>query len=301
MVDQRTASIQKATESVHEETVRIVDAQMKDMGRQMEALDDFVAKARSQNGRYHEAHLGNLNNMATGVRESYSAMHGQLHGLDGRVVQLQKDATQQEDILHGSTAPLSEGVRQPLSELRANVQGRPVQEYKPTGATPKKRKYEYPSALPQTEKHDALVSRLRNSKELTALPFSGEQLSPLDRSPTASPSKQFVYNDADEVGTEPSASTNTASNTGLREVDANVVAGQLACDDTTAQTSLTTPLKSEEDGEQPPLKRHCSTSAAIERKVPKAPTRRTGRLDGRENIPPSAGAVGRRLRGRPSG
>lgn len=275
--------------------MRIVDAQMKDMGRQMEALDDFVAKARSQNGRYHEAHLSNLNNMATGVRESYSTMHEHLQGLDDRVGQLQVDAAQHKDLLSGSTAPLSEEVRRPLSELRANIQNRPVKEYAPTGATPKKRKYEYLSTLPQTEEHDALVSRLRNSKELTALPFSGEQLTPLDGSPTASPSKQFVYNDADEVGTEPPTSF-TASNTGLREVDANVVAGQLACDDTSGQK---TPLKAEEDGDQPPLKRHCSTSAATDRKPPKIPTRRTA--DGRENIPLSAGAVGRRLRGQPSG
>lgn len=293
MVDQRNASIQKATESVHEETVRIVDAQMRDMGRQMEALDDFVAKARSQNGQYHEAHLSNLNNMATGVRESYSTMHEQLQGRDDRVGQLQEDAAQHKDLLFESTAPLSEGVRRPLTELRANIQNRPAKEYTPTGATPKKRKYEYLSTLPQTEEHDTLLSRLRNSKELTALPFSGEQLSP-DGSPTASPSKQFVYNDADEVGTEPPASF-TASNTGLREVDANVVAGQLACDDTNGQK---TPLEAEEGGDQPPLKRHCSTASATDRKPPKIPSKRAA--DGRENIPLSAGAVGRRLRGQPS-
>ncbi|KAK5702300.1 Kinesin-related motor protein, partial [Elasticomyces elasticus] len=56
---------EKTAESVHEETVRIVDAQIKDMDKQMGALDDFVVKARTQNGRFHEAHLGSLQGMAT--------------------------------------------------------------------------------------------------------------------------------------------------------------------------------------------------------------------------------------------
>ena len=290
MFDQRNASIQKTTESVHEETVRIVDAQMKDMGRQMEALDDFVAKARSQNGRYHEMHLKNLDDMAVGVRGSYSTMHEQLDGLSGRVELLQEGTAEQKDILNESTAPLSDEVRRPLSELRANVQSRPIKEYTVTGATPKKRKYEYTSTLPHTEAHDALVSRLRNSKELSTLPFNGEQISPTGSTPTASPSKQYVYNDADEVGTEPPTSVITASNTGLREVDANVVARPLACDDPSATPSA-------EDRDQPPLKRHCSSSAAD--KLPKIPTRRTAGMDS-ENIPP-VGTVGRRLRGAPSG
>ena len=272
--------------------MRIVDAQMKDMGRQMEALDDFVAKARSQNGRYYEAHLSNLNSMATGVRESYSTMHEQLNGLGDRVELLEEDATKQRDILNESTAPLSDEVRQPLSELRTNVQSRPMKEYTVTGATPTKRKYEYTSTLPQTEGHDALISRLRNSEELSTLPFNGGQISPTSSTPTASPSKQYVYNDADEVGTEPPTSAITASNTGLREVDANVVAKPLASDD----QSIKTPLA--QDGDQPPLKRHCSSSTAD--KLPKVPTRRTAGMDDRENIPP-VGAVGRRLRGAPSG
>lgn len=287
--------------------MRIVDAQMKDMGRQLEALDDFVAKARSQNGHYHEGQLNNLESMAKNVRRSYSTLHGQVDGLGDRVGQLQQDAARQKDALHESTAPLAREVRQPLSELRDNVQSRPLKEYTATGVTPKKRSYEYPSTLPRTQEHGELISRLRNSKELTVLPFNGEnRLSPNDTSPSASPSKQFVYNDAeDEVGTEPPATTATASNTGLREVDANAAARPPACDaDASGRSSpKRARLSTEaEDGDQLALKRHCSTSAGAERNLPKMAVKKLGKkMEGRENIPPSTGEIGRRLRGRPSG
>lgn len=287
---------------MHEETVRIVDAQMEDMGRQMEALDDFVAKARSQNGRYHEGHLNNLDTMVTGVRESYSTMRGDLQGLDNRVGQLQEDAALQKNTLQGSTAPLSDEVRQPLSELRTNVQSRPMKEYTSSGVTPKKRAYEYPSTLPKTEAHDGLIARMRNSKELTVLPFNGEDhhSSPLGSCSSPTGSKPYVYNDAeDEVRTDPPATSTSTSNTGLREVDANVAR---PLDDPGTSTVATPPDGNWDEGtdaDQPPLKRHCSVSAVAERNVSRKLTR--AGMGDRENIPPATAEIGRRLRGRPSG
>lgn len=201
--DQRNASIHRATESVHQETVRIVDAQMSDMGTQMEALDDFVAKARSQNGRFHESHLGSLNAMVKNARETRSNVYGQLDGFTGRVEQLQDDVDMHTENLEQATAPLHAEVRQPLLEMRSNIQSHPLKEYVPTGITPQKRRYEYPSEMPQTEAHDGLRTRHRTSKQFTALPFSEEQQDPVPTSPQASPPKKFVYNDTPEERSRP--------------------------------------------------------------------------------------------------
>lgn len=291
---------------------------MKDMDKQMGALDDFVAKARSHNGRFHEAHLGSLNTMAGDVRRSYSSVHDQLEGLGTRLDGLQANTSEDKNSLLQSTVPLEDEVRKPLSALRANVQARPLEEYVPTGATPLKRRYEYPSTLPQTESHEAIVSRLRNSKQLSALPFGGENnITPLNSSsPTASPSKGFVYNDAaeDEVGPEPPAPSTTPSNTGLREVDANVVARPTASSTPVEEAPVSSarmssePVKPSSDTEdvpeskdtyEPPSKRHCSTAAVAESKLPQKALNRkmAGMMEGPENVPPSGG---RRLRGRPS-
>lgn len=294
---------------MHQETVRIVDTQINDMGKQMAALDDFVAKARSQNGRFHEANLSSLDTIAANVRESHSSFCGQLTGFSERVGQLQEDVAVRTDRLQQSTSPLDNEVRQPLSELRDSIQNRPLKEYKPTGVTPQKRRYEYPTTLPRTESHDCLRSGHRTSQQLTALPFSGE-LSPL-----ASPSKTFIYNDAaEEVGTHLPSTTSTSSNTGLREVDINV-ARPVACDGDDANPTQNPPLDLDEipekdEPEQPPRKRRRSASSNraassnnVERKLPQKMLSRkmAGMMEGRENVPPSGIAGGRRLRNRTSG
>ncbi|KAF5856194.1 kinesin motor protein cin8 [Aspergillus alliaceus] len=307
--DQRNLAIQKTTESVHEETVRIVGAQINNMDKQMEALDDFVTKARSQNGHYRDVHISSLDRIASNVRESHSSVHEQLEGFSGRISQLQEDATQRHHSLHESTSSLSEEIRKPLTELRDNVHSRPLQEYVATGATPQKRHYEYPTSLPRTEAHDALISEVRTSRELTLLPFNGE-----DKLPGTSPIKGFVYNDTeDEVGTQTPTATMT-SNTGLREVDANVVVKQLASSPTD-RTSMrrSTPSvaakSSDKDtvpesggSDEPPAKRRCSNLTQTESKLPKnmLTKRMAGMMEGRENVPPPGLSSARRTRNRPA-
>ncbi|CAI7607828.1 unnamed protein product [Penicillium manginii] len=310
--DQRNASIQRATESVHQETVRIVDAQMSDMSTQMEALDDFVAKARSHNGRFHEAQLGSLDSMANNVREMRSAVDGQLNGLGENVEQLQEDMDVHAEDLQQSALPLQEHVRQPLAELRENVHSHPMKEYLPTGATPQKRRYDYPSELPSTESHDGLRSRHRTSKQFSALPFDGDiQPTVASSSPVSSPTKRsYVYSDAaEEVGTHPPPSSfNASSNTGLREVNINVARplGSEEEADTSAKPETPAQIASadldetpEKDDSEPPLKKRRSTSNATntiaENKLPHKmlSKKMAGMMEGRENVPPS-GIAGRR-------
>ncbi|KAJ5895656.1 hypothetical protein N7495_007347 [Penicillium taxi] len=149
--DERNVSIQHATESVHQETVRIVDAQMIDVSKQMGALDDFVTKARSRNGLFHEAQLKNLGSIGANVRESRAVIRQQLDGTHQRIGELQENVDVHMQDLEQSAVPLLQEVRDPLMELRASLQRHPMKEYTPTGDTPQKRRYEYPASLPRTE------------------------------------------------------------------------------------------------------------------------------------------------------
>lgn len=283
---------------------------MSDMSTQMEALDDFVAKARSHNGRFHEAQLGSLDAMASNVRESRSAVDDQLNSFNESVEQLQEHMDVHAEDLQQSAAPLQEEVRLPLTELRENVTNHPMAEYLPTGETPQKRRYDYPSTLPRTEPHDGLRTRHRTSKQFTALPFNGEIQPPTTSSPGSSPSKRsYVYSDAaDEVGTQPPPPPLSApSNTGLREVDINV-ARQVGYDEevdvsgkseTPAQiASVDLDETPEKDDSEPPLKKRRSNSNStntVENKLPHKmlSKKMAGMMEGRENVPPS-GIAGRR-------
>ncbi|KAJ5180923.1 hypothetical protein N7492_004133 [Penicillium capsulatum] len=315
--DQRNGSIQKATESVHQETVRIVNAQMSDMSKQMEALDDFVAKARGQNGHFHEAHLASLDAIAANVRESRATINRHLVGFGGRVDQLRGDVDEQAESL-GQVASLQADVCQPLSELRSSIEGNPMKEYVATGVTPQKRPYDYPSTLPRTEPHDGLRSRHRTSKRFTALPFNEEtRPPPMPSSPVASPSKSYVYSDAaEEVGTQPPPSASKPSNTGLREVNANVgrPASFDAGDDAQLIGKPETPAQpvaaeledtpEKDDQDLPPPKRHRSVSSnhTTESKLPQKmlSKKMPGVMEGRENFFPPTAAGSRFYRNRPS-
>lgn len=286
---------------------------MADVSKQMEALDDFVAKARSQNGRFHESNLGSLDTISKTVWESRTAMQSQLDGFGERIGRLQEDNNMNTKELDQSTASLQDEVRQPLIDLRANIQSNPMKEYLPTGVTPQKRRYEYPSDLPRTEPHEGLRTRHRVSKQFTALPFSEVPLPPpLPESPAAaSPSKSYVYSDAAEEVTHPSSSSAPPSNTGLREVDVNV-ARPVGYDEDDSSSKPGTPAAppildldetpEKDELEQPPLKRRRSASTnPVESKLPQKmlSKKMAGMMEGRENVPPST--TGRRyLRTRPS-
>ena len=294
-----------------------MDAQVSDMSKQMEALDDFVAKARSHNGRFHEAHLVSLDAISTNVRESRSAIQGHLDGFGERVGQFQDDVAVHTEDLEQVTAPLQEEVRLPLTELRANIQSHPMKEYVPTGVTPQKRRYDYPATLPRTESHEGLRSRHRTSKQFTALPFNEEEnrLAPVSSSPVTSPSKTFVYSDSvEEVDIHPPTfNAPISSNTGLREVDVNVARplvsdstedGAMVCKPETPASHPAMDLDGtpeKDESKQPSLKRRRSgshsASSTIESKLPQKmlSKKMAGMMEGRENVPPSGIPSGRRF------
>ena len=49
-----------------------MDAQMKQMDVQLQALDDILARIKTQNGLHHETHIRSLGALAETVHESYN-------------------------------------------------------------------------------------------------------------------------------------------------------------------------------------------------------------------------------------
>lgn len=281
-INEHNTSIQATTKSVHEETIRIVDAQMKDMATQMQALDGFVTRARSQNERHHSTHVESLSGLASTVRESYSGIGDHFVSTYDRVRDIGKDISTQSTALSVTLTPLASTIQQPLSELRANITDAPLKEYTPTGETPRKTQYQYPNTLPRTQPHSTLLGK----QSLT--------------SPSRSPSKAMVYTDAPPPSDEPqppSTSPSKETNLGasLREVSLNVNATLMRCNSDITNTTTTVKADPETVGMgPPPLKRQATDS-----KLPqKFGSGKAGfvRLEGRENV-----GAGRRLRSSPTG
>ena len=289
-INEHNSSIQATTKSVHEETIRIVDAQMKDMASQMQALDDFVTRARKQNERHHTTHVDSLQGLASTVRQSYSSIGDHFVSTYDRVRHIGEDISTQSAALQASLPPLTSTTQQRLANLRSDITGAPLKEYSPTGETPRKTQYQYPTLLPRTESHDKLLG-----KKTTALPAS----------PRRSPGKSVVYTDIPATGGELSPSSISPSKesnpNSLREVSLNVNASLVRNHSDSSAPALLTAGKADLDNvgmAPPPLKRQATES--------KLPTKFGGpkiagvmKLEGRENLGASFGS-GRRLRSSPT-
>ena len=291
-IDERNTSIQTTTKSVHEETIRIVDGQMQDMSKQMQALDDFVTRARSQNERHHVTHLDSLQDLASNVHQSYSSISDHFTTTYDRVRDVGSDISLKSSEVQASLPRLDANLKQPLADLRNQISAAPLQEYTVTGETPQKTTYKYPTTLPST----IAPNKFFSGNHTASLPAP-------THSPNKSPSKGPVYTDAPSPDNAPGSSSPSKSKDdprSLREISLNVSAA-LNRNNSDSAAPVLVSVKPEIDfsaSMPPPLKRQATES--------KLPTKLRGgggvgvvKLEGRENLSASVGSR-RRLRSSPT-
>ncbi|KAK4658411.1 Kinesin-related motor protein [Podospora pseudocomata] len=161
--NKHSTSIQETTKSVHAETVRVVDEQLEDLDVQMQDLDDFVTRAKSYNAQQSEHLSEAVSNLNNTVEQSFDNISGHCKATFGRVEDLGQQIEVDVQRFHNALAPLEEEVIQPLSELREDIRATEFKEYEPTGTTPPKVQYQYPTELPQTADHAALLADMRDA------------------------------------------------------------------------------------------------------------------------------------------
>ncbi|EKD21791.1 uncharacterized protein L3040_005301 [Drepanopeziza brunnea f. sp. 'multigermtubi'] len=229
--NKHNTSLQAATNSVHAETVRIVDEQMKDIEIQMRALDDFVTRARSQNARHHDSHTQSLDNLSTTVKSSYSNIGSHFTATYERVRDLGDEMSAKTTTLQESLAPLDSVLKEPLTTLRENIASTNFHEYTPTGQTPQKVQYTYPTELPRTDAHEKILAAMRKPVEFRSPSKSMASMVPViyndDPLAFSGATRQFSHS----LGPPPSRPADakeeivrplTSGSAGLREMDINV-------------------------------------------------------------------------------
>ncbi|CZT05795.1 probable kinesin-related protein bimC [Rhynchosporium graminicola] len=299
--NKHNTTLQASTNSVHAETVRIVDSQIQELSLQMSALDDFVTRARLQNAQHHDSHAQSLHSLSATVKSSYTNIGTHFTSMYERVRDLGDEISAKTTTLQESLAPLDSVVKEPLTTLRENIASTHFQEYQPTGETPQKVQYTYPTELPRTEAHEALLAAMRDSKierEVGRSPsksmggmmvpviFNDEDNAPSSASATQTSVRQFSRSLGASTSSRPLSSQQSDSNTstestrpttsgstGLREMDVNVQA-----------SSTITP-----DSQVPSFKR--SISANPGGKLPVLKSKKSViALEGRENLKENLGA-----------
>lgn len=157
---EQSTAIQNTAKTVHAETVRAVDGQIEDLDAQMEALDDFVTRARSENASHHDTHSQSVQAMSNTVEQSFGNISAHFKTTFDRVKNLGDEMELDANDLRDGLEPLETQLCQPLANLRDGIASTSLQEYQPTGETPQKVMYTFPTKLPRTEPYDVLISRI---------------------------------------------------------------------------------------------------------------------------------------------
>ena len=261
---------------------------MKDIAFQMQALDDFVTRARSQTSQHYNQHTKNLEGLSTTNKALYTNAGTHFDSTYKRVKDFGDEMLGRHISSQEHLASVDDMVRQPLADLRANISNTTLEEYQPTGQTPQKVPYIYQTELPQTGDYEALLATLRGGAISAG-------------SSITSPSKPstIVFHDADNnSGSEKSWTVNQTSPIeirpmgagGLREIDANINAGNPISSDghiSAANNSTTDPSLAFLP-QIPKFKRSATASGRLP--MPKSGKKSVVHIaaEGRENVPPSA-------------
>jgi kinesin family protein 11 len=247
-----------------------VDEQMKDIAIHMEALDDFVSRARTQNAEHHDSHAQSLKDLSSTVSDSYSNIGTHFTSSYDRVKDLGEEMATKTITLQDALSPLDTTLRQPLAELRSNIVSTLLQEYVPTGDTPLKQQYQFPTTLPRTDSHEKLLENVRQPAVSTTPLVSPTKYIPVIFNDVATPAKE-------EVSPPSNPTSETAPTLGLREIDLNIHAGSLGF------VPLSTDTASSNDAEARPAFKRSMTASGMRLPQKSAKRATVVPLEGREN------------------
>lgn len=273
--EDRSNAIRNTANQVHAETVRVVGAQIDDLDIQMEALDDFVARAKSENNTHHETHSQSIQALTNTVDQSFGNISAHFKTTFDRVKNLGEAMDLDAGDLHDGLEPLTSQICQPLSTLREQIGKTALQDYRPTGETPQKAQYQFPTTLPRTEAHDVIISKIDEDNISGSTEVEGDD--------AEQGNSTIVFADLDTTSSRKASSPPRQSSDGsasdrnasLREVNPNVSTGL------SASGISFEPGSSVSENAMPLFKRSTRSTRSSLRKHSLLP-------EGRENLPLTA-------------
>jgi hypothetical protein len=123
----------------------------------MASLDSFVTRARSSNDSLHASNLEILSSLYSNGLETVSSFSSLIGRFKAELAAIEELSTLATEGVEGY-ATFREETKNRLRELREKVEGEPLKECLPTGVTPRKRKYAFPTTLPSTGSHEAVLA-----------------------------------------------------------------------------------------------------------------------------------------------
>lgn len=257
----------------------MVDEQMRDLETQMTDLDDFVTRARSENAEHHSRHSNSVASLSGTVGTSFANISKHYQDTFASVETLGSEMDSNLEQLQDGLKPINESICQPLGKLREDITKTNLKDYQPTGETPEKVQYQYPTKLPRTASHDAIIAGMRG------IPVAQTPSRPIATPARPTPAQEvFFDHDDSEQARSPSRPTSSDPATrnplssSLRELNANLATSSLLFDPTASTMSIPPPAADENT--VPIVKKPTS-------RIPYKGASKKIRLDGVENLPPN--------------
>ncbi|EPS43828.1 hypothetical protein H072_2134 [Dactylellina haptotyla CBS 200.50] len=156
--ENKTTSIQNTANSIHAETIQLVNAQMKSVAVNMQTLDEFVTRAREQNERHHRLRVTSLDAVAEQVKTSTSNVRYNVDDVKQAVEDVNTDVLATNLKAKNALEPFHVHGSRLLAGLRGQVEMAAYRDYVPTQSTPRKREYPFSTDIPRTATREQIIS-----------------------------------------------------------------------------------------------------------------------------------------------
>ena len=166
--EEYSSNIQNTTQSIHAQTVKLVDEQIQEVDVKMRVLDGFVTRARTENEGHHERFTATFNNLSKTAKDSYDSLSTDVSEMQCGVEVFGQEMVICTEDIKSSIEPFTAAAQKPLAELRVDIAAANFSEYVSTAQTPRRRKYAYPNKLPRTEPHEEILANLSKDKDRRA-------------------------------------------------------------------------------------------------------------------------------------
>jgi kinesin family protein 11 len=127
---------------------------------QLQDLDHSVANARSLNQKHYDLSVENINKIVDSSHALFNKFTSFIEEVRGEVESLEDLSSLATDGLE-SFETFNSTTQQRLSQLREKVESEGLKECLPTGQTPRKRKYTFPTSLPSTGPAEEVLAKAR--------------------------------------------------------------------------------------------------------------------------------------------
>lgn len=142
--------------------MKLVEEQTESVGVQLYELEKFVTRARAQNDRMHT-------DSTKSIVDLFDGGHTTINEFSALSKSFQSELDSFQEVVEMATSghemfdEFGTDAQQQLSELRTTIEEAPLKECAPTGQTPRKRKFMFPTTLPSTGAAEDVVAKARGT------------------------------------------------------------------------------------------------------------------------------------------